>query len=301
MLSCGQLEVRLHYEKASNYLTLWVVQAYELNLLSAQAAVADTSEVWVVIFLLPHAKPLWRTQLLKGSSNPQFREQFRQRIRDRDIRKFALLCQVYSRHFNDKAPAVSEASKFLMIGQCKVRLKDIELEEPNTLWLNLQPPHSSLKEPVSGLGEILFSLHYIPSAERLSAVISKVKNIRRPDGSRPKNVLVKAYLVHGARKALKKKTSMQEVPPATLEPTDEHTVNIHESMIFPLQQSLLNKFYLRLSIVERLDGSDDFLTLGHATVGSRCSDKGFGHWNQMVRSPNKAVAMWHPIVPKKLG
>ena len=53
---------------------------------------------------------------------------------------------------------------------------------------------------------------------------------------------------------------------------------------------------LRLSVVEKLaDGK--LSSIGHVIVGPRItSGTELTHWNQMMSSLRKPVAMWHPLI-----
>lgn len=99
------------------------------------------------------------------------------------------------------------------------------------------------------LGEIFFSLNYLPTAERLTVVIAKVRNLHDVSGDVPKRMrlmqifhqcinrcmfvffvdaMVRVYLVQGA-KVSRKKTSSKSVV--------EGSITFNESMIFSLSQN----------------------------------------------------------------
>lgn len=77
---------------------------------------------------------------------------------------------------------------------------------------------------------------------------------------------------------------------------------------------MLNSIQVRLTVVRVMDGNgvgnggsgssgnatinqhaNDIISLGHVIVGSSSCGKGLRHWNQMLTSLRKPVAMWHPM------
>lgn len=63
---------------------------------------------------------------------------------------------------------------------------------------------------------------------------------------------------------------------------------------------MLNSIQVRLTVVNALDLSPDstrstILPIGHVIVGSNATGKGLRHWNQMLTSLRKPIAMWHAV------
>uniref|UniRef100_A0A914WCQ4 C2 domain-containing protein n=2 Tax=Plectus sambesii TaxID=2011161 RepID=A0A914WCQ4_9BILA len=282
----GRLELRVFYDRASQLFHLWVLQAYDLRGTCSSPAALD---FWIVVFLLPHPKPLWRTQLRTGSANPvQFHEEYQQCVRPKDMNKVVLLCQLYSRETSGQGRTTQDVS---LMGQCRVRLKDISLDQPNTVWLSFLP--SAQEDDLKSIGEVLFSVSYMPIGERLTVVISKIRQLNGGEDHEfdhaISKVLVRVYMVQGV-KVSKKKTSVK--------PLVEGTCTYNESMIFNLPQANFDKVYLRISVVEPLANGEQ-RSLGHVTIGSRRSGKELGHWQKISEQPRKPIAMWHSIMPKK--
>lgn len=81
----------------------------------------------------------------------------------------------------------------------------------------------------------------------------------------------------------------------------------NEAMIFSVPPYMLNAIQIRLTVVSCcspdacMQTSDTSGTIsnakpiGHVIVGCQTSDKGTRHWNQMLSSLRKPVAMWHAI------
>lgn len=62
---------------------------------------------------------------------------------------------------------------------------------------------------------------------------------------------------------------------------------------------MLRSIQIRLTVANVSDlCTENGLTaqsIGHVIVGSSTTGKGLRHWNQMLSSLRKPVAMWHPI------
>lgn len=119
------------------------------------------------------------------------------------------------------------------------------------------------------------------------------------------NVLVKVYLLKDGKKVSKKKTTLKRLEPS---PTWGW-----ESMIFSVPPYMLSSIQIRLTvaqIVPETGLASDSLTMmgssgtgskmriasiGHVIVGNEATGKGLKHWNQMMTSLRKPVAMWHPL------
>ncbi|GFT62071.1 synaptotagmin-12 [Trichonephila clavipes] len=96
-------------------------------------------------------------------------------------------------------------------------------------------PHN-LKAKVgpAELGDIMFSLSYLPTAERLTVVIVKGRNLRwdKSNNTSEFNPFVKVYLLQNGNKFAKKKTSVKK---------NERDPNFNEAMIFSVPSNALQQ------------------------------------------------------------
>lgn len=107
------------------------------------------------------------------------------------------------------------------------------------------------------------------------------------------------YLQKNDKKVSKKKTNLKKR-------ADSIAIAFNESMIFSVPPYMLNAIQIRLTVVSCCS-SDAYMqtdtsgtisnakSIGHVIVGCQTSDKGSRHWNQMLSSLRKPVAMWHAI------
>lgn len=70
-------------------------------------------------------------------------------------------------------------------------------------------------------------------------------------------------------------------------------------MIFSVPQYALGSIQIRLTVVRTAESNLNEIShtvpIGHVIVGSDTIGKGQYHWNQMLVSLRKPVAMWHAI------
>jgi Ca2+-dependent lipid-binding protein len=79
---------------------------------------------------------------------------------------------------------------------------------------NLKPPASN-ENKVASLGEICFSLRYVPNTSKLTVCILEAKNLKQMDIGGLSDPFVKIYLMNGKKRLAKKKTTVQK---STLNP-----------------------------------------------------------------------------------
>lgn len=167
-------------------------------------------------------------------------------------------------------------------GVAELKLTDLDLSiRPFNAWLYLQ----DINKAVDAVGEILLSLSYLPTAERLTVVVAKAKNLVWTNGKTTADPFVKVYLLQDGRKISKKKTSMKR---------DDTNPIFNEAMIFSVPAIVLQDLSLRVTVAE---GTDDGRgeNVGHVIIGPEASGMGITHWNQMLATLRKPVSMWHPV------
>uniref|UniRef100_A0A915L0G9 C2 domain-containing protein n=1 Tax=Romanomermis culicivorax TaxID=13658 RepID=A0A915L0G9_ROMCU len=155
-------------------------------------------------------------QLKQNATALSFHEKFHQCVREPDLRRVALLCQLYGRKSN-----VSPTSD--MLGQVKIRLKDVQLVRINTIWLTIVPPLEY--RPTLNLLQVPLRKFLSKSVLSVPIQLACMKDHQNLSEG------IRVYLVHGA-KVSRKKTSMKYIA--------DGNVLFNESMIFALPQTQIS-------------------------------------------------------------
>lgn len=280
--------------------------------------------------------PLSTLQLFKNSSCPGYNETFSFWV-SRKHHRHSLWFHLYHSGLNQHT----------LIGEGELQIG--EAKRPLTTWLALSDSRHTNNSTLN-FGELMFSLSYLPTAERLTVVVVKGRSLqfakqdveedrdeeaRRnslssnshtespdnggelssasstslcdmvgPVGEQSKrnsctaasdpvsHVLVKVYLLKGGKKVSKKKTTIKRM---------ESSPIYNESMIFSVPPYMLGSIQIRLTVAQIIVGAAEtpprmqIVPIGHVIVGNETTGKGLKHWNQMMTSLRKPVAMWHPL------
>lgn len=101
-----------------------------------------------------------------------------------------------------------------------------------------------LKQKPTEVGDVMLSLSYLPTAERLTVVIVKARKLKWAYSKANGDCFVKVYLLQNGKKISKKKTTLKK---------DEKTPIFNEAMIFSIPAAhlevrktrwLTNKFFI---------------------------------------------------------
>ncbi|CRL04780.1 CLUMA_CG017836, isoform A [Clunio marinus] len=283
----GNLCIALQYDKHTATeegceLLCTILEAKDL-IIPADAD-PDHVDTFVRVYLVPDEAEAMQTKIFKSSRHPSYQELFAFFITKQNIKR-SLWFHLY--HTNVQCTT--------LIGETEMKLT--EIRKPLTTWLQL----SDSRNNCTSWGDLMFSLSYLPTAERLTVVVVKARNLRpeidEHEGRRDvktdiQNVFVKVYLLKNDRKVSKKRTSTKrgEINPV-----------FNEAMMFSVPPYMLNSIQVRLTVMNTQSPSDSYeshrksLPVGHVIVGSRTDGKGLLHWHQMITSLRKPIAMFHPL------
>uniref|UniRef100_T1JME2 C2 domain-containing protein n=1 Tax=Strigamia maritima TaxID=126957 RepID=T1JME2_STRMM len=263
----GQLEIGLQYDRETADLIVSVLQARELGTTETSSLV----DSYIRVYLLPDKTTNMQTRVQKNTVDPVFKERFLFGIEPHELGKRVLLFYAYT----------CDKYTNTLVGEAELKLCDIDLSRATNLWLSL----ADFNHRLDNLGEVMFSLSYLPTAERLTIVLVKARNLRWTHSKTSADPFVKVYLLQNEKKVSKKKTSVKR---------DERNPIFNEAMIFSVPSHLLQTVQLRITMAEfQPDGRAP--SIGHVFVGSQSSGKELSHWNQMMSSLRKPIAMWHPL------
>uniref|UniRef100_A0A182JEI7 C2 domain-containing protein n=1 Tax=Anopheles atroparvus TaxID=41427 RepID=A0A182JEI7_ANOAO len=252
-----------------------------------------TLDTFVKVLLTPSEGSPRQTKVCKYTDRATYQETFSFWMSNQSAVRRSLWFYVY----------LNGANSQTMIGEAELQI-DEQMALPITHWLKLTD--SGCRNV--GLGELMLSLSYLPTAERLTVVVVKARNLalknRSPavatssnasDETGPSdyetagheldgggNVFVKVYLLQNDRKISKKKTSVKRA---------EQFPIYNEAIIFSLPPYMLNAVQIRLSVVQMVQRAELGSTDGPDGSRRQLSANGTS------RKPSvKLISLGHVIV-----
>lgn len=266
----GQIEVNMEYNMSSNSLHVTLVQGKDLM----EKEDINYESCFVRISLLPDEQIVGISRIQRNAYSVFFDERFSIPLDPSSLEENSLRFSIFGIDSDDRNVST---------GVAELKLSDLDLSiRPFNAWLYLQ----DINKAVDSVGEILLSLSYLPTAERLTVVVVKAKNLVWTNGKTTADPFVKVYLLQDNRKISKKKTAVKR---------DDTNPVFNEAMIFSVPAIVLQDLSLRVTVAEC---TDDGRTenIGHVIIGPAVSGMGMTHWNQMLATLRKPVSMWHPVL-----
>lgn len=272
----GRIHFTLDYSFNENSLTVGVVEAQDIP----AKDFSGTSDPYARVMLLPDRKKKYDTKVHRKTLNPVFKETFVfKNIPYSDITNRTLCIELYD---------FDRFSRHDIIGEAKLPLIDVDLATNIDEWRALIPPSSSggfLGHSKAELGQICFSLRYVPAAGKLQVVILEAKDLKSMDVSGYSDPYVKIALIQEGRKLKKKKTTVKK---RTLNPY------FNENFTFQVAFENIEQTSLIISVLDydRVGRSE---VIGKCVVGELSSGPDQQHWADMLASPRRAIAQWHTL------
>ncbi|KAJ7424372.1 hypothetical protein BTVI_06596 [Pitangus sulphuratus] len=179
----GKIQYSLDYDFQNNQLLVGIIQAAELPALD----MGGTSDPYVKVFLLPDKKKKYETKVHRKTLNPVFNEQFTFKVPYSELGGKTLVMAVYD---------FDRFSKHDIIGEYKVAMNTVDFGHVTEEWRDLQSAekeetiavfaekHNMITDGETlqeKLGDICFSLRYVPTAGKLTVVILEAKNLKKMD------------------------------------------------------------------------------------------------------------------------
>ncbi|XP_059046254.1 synaptotagmin 1 isoform X3 [Achroia grisella] len=265
----GKLQYKLEYDFNSNSLSVTVIQAEELPALD----MGGTSDPYVKVYLLPDKKKKFETKVHRKTLSPIFNETFVfKNVPYADAMNKTLVFAIFD---------FDRFSKHDQIGEVKVPLCQVDLAQTIEEWRELQ----SVEGEGGQLGDICFSLRYVPTAGKLTVVILEAKNLKKMDVGGLSDPYVKIALMQNGKRLKKKKTSIKK---CTLNPY------YNESFTFEVPFEQIQKVNLVVTVVDydRIGTSEP---IGKVVLGYNASGTELRHWSDMLASPRRPIAQWHTL------
>lgn len=275
----GKLEFTIDYDFDKQDLTVGVLQANDLPAMD----MGGNSDPYVKCYIMPDKKKKFETKVHRKTLNPVFNEKFVfKAIPYGDLTQRNLMFALYD---------FDRFSRHDQIGAVEVDLGKVDLGTEIKEWRDIEPPAGEDKD--QKLGDICFSLRFVPTSCKLTVVILEAKNLKKMDIGGLSDPYVKMCLLANGRRIKKKKTSIKK---CTLNPY------FNESFTFEIPSSQIQRISLVITVVDydRIGSSDP---IGKVVVGPKALRmEEVRHWMEMLASPRRPIATWHtlrePIDPK---
>ncbi|EDO43704.1 predicted protein, partial [Nematostella vectensis] len=266
----GKIFFSLTYYSSDSVLTLKVLKAQGLP----AKDFSGTSDPFVKIMLLPDKKHKLETRVKRKNLNPVWNEVFTfEGFPHNKLMGKTLYMQVldYDR-FSRNDP----------IGEVEIPLENIDLGPVTLTFTKDLLPCKKDRVP---LGDLLVSLMYQPTNNRIIVVVMKANKLKAMDLTGSSDPYVKMYIMHKDRRLDKKKTTIKR---RTRDPV------WNESFIFdvPLDKIRDLTFVFNVMDYDRITQNE---LIGQVILGYRTTGSSLRHWTEMMNNPRKPVAQWHRL------
>ncbi|KAG7205566.1 hypothetical protein KM043_007538 [Ampulex compressa] len=266
--SRGELQLGLIYDAPAGILTVMLIEAHELR----ARELSGTADPYAKIRLLPDRSNVWQTRIHKRTLNPVFDEYFifevapESSLTGRTLEVLLYDFDAFSRHRG--------------LGYVQLPLSSISETLGTTLTVVTKPvlrygAEGGFRAPP--LGELMVSLSYQPSMEKLTVIIVRARNLPIPDEPSTANPYVKVALAQDGKNLKKKKSGIQR---------DATSPVWNDILSFDVNSDLLSKCSLKFSVL-RASGE----LLARCEVSSKCQKELF----HRVLSGKGASAQWLPL------
>uniref|UniRef100_A0A8B9P5W4 Synaptotagmin 8 n=1 Tax=Apteryx owenii TaxID=8824 RepID=A0A8B9P5W4_APTOW len=257
-----------------------VKQAADLKAMDS----GGTSDPYVIVYLTSDTKKKYETKVYRKTLNPVFNESFTFQVPQAEVPESTLVMQVYD--FNRFA-------KHDIIGEVRLPLASVNLQRAIEQWSDLA---AASKVEQEQLGEVCFSLRYVPSTGKLTVVVVEARKLKRMDSRGLSDPFVKVHLILNRKKWKKRKTSVKK---NTLSPY------FNEVFVFEVPFNQIQNVDLVISIWDH-DKVTKNEQIGKLFLGCRATGNQLRHWSDMLSNPRRPVAQWHSlqavdVVDKALG
>ncbi|XP_006150406.1 synaptotagmin-5 isoform X2 [Tupaia chinensis] len=273
----GRLQYSLDYDFQSGQLLVGILQAEGLAALD----LGGSSDPYVRVYLLPDKRRRHETKVHRQTLNPHFGETFAFKVPYVELGGRVLVMAVFD---------FDRFSRNDAIGEVRVPMSSVDLGRPVQTWRELQAaPREEEK-----LGDICFSLRYVPTAGKLTVVVLEAKNLKKMDVGGLSDPYVKVHLLQGGKKVRKKKTTIKK---NTLNPY------YNEAFSFEVPCDQVQKVQVELTVLD-YDKLGKNEAIGRVAVGAAAGGAGAAaggaalrHWADMLASPRRPIAQWHSLWP----
>lgn len=266
----GTLHFSLDYDFEANNLKVHVMEACDLPPMDLNG----TSDPYVKVYLMPDKKKKFETKVQKKSLNPVFNETFDFKVPYKEIGGKTMVLAVYD---------FDRFGKHDIIGKIEIPMNSIDLGQVYEATKELEAADKDSEK----LGDICFSLRYVPTSGKFNVVILEAKNLKKMDACGLSDPYVKINLMMNGKRLKKKKTTVKK---NTLSPY------YNESFSFEVPFEQIQKVQVVITVLDYDQvGSND--PIGKVVVGCGASGAELRHWSDMLAAPRRPIASWHTLQP----
>ncbi|KAM4720862.1 synaptotagmin-8 isoform 1-T2 [Rhinophrynus dorsalis] len=269
----GRVQYSLEYNFQKEEITVAVKQAAGLKAMDF----GGTSDPYAIVYLTNDTRKKHETKVYRKTLNPVFNEAFTFKVTQSEIPETAAVVQIYD--FN-------RFSKHDVIGELRIPLGEVNLQHVIEDWRDLNPGGKLEQDP---LGDICFSLRYVPSSGKLTVVILEAKKLKRMDSDGLSDPYVKVQLALNKKKWKRRKTTVKK---NTLNPY------FNESFTFDVSLEQIQNVDLIISVWDH-DKVNKNEAIGKIFLGCRASGNALRHWSDMLAHPRRPMAQWHTLQPSE--
>lgn len=277
-MGTAKLSFSLRYDKISEELMVCLLRATRLTPIGENVTVTP----YVKIFLLPDKKRKVQSRVQRRTSNPVFFEDFVFYVAPEELPKRTLEFTVCE---------FDRFSRQQVIGHVNYPLDGVNILDSSSgtgeIWVNIS--NQDFQKGIDR-GELLFSLQFLPTSNRLTLAVLKAKDLKpRGEATGDLDPYVKVSMIMGGKAVKKRKT-------VTKRKCNNPIYN--EAFIFTLLPGGLDHVSFMLSVYSAPKVGGSKKLIGRAVVGPYMfsTGQGLSHWNDMINSPRNPVAQWHSLI-----
>ncbi|KAM9376687.1 synaptotagmin-2 isoform 3-T3 [Pholidichthys leucotaenia] len=215
----------------------------------------------------------WRTRIVKGSCSPLFGDQFSCILQEDKHKLQHLTLRMEVRDFD-------KFSRHTVLGEVRVDLGQLDISYPLELQNDLQIPQKDL------VGEVLLSLKFLPTSQRLEVGLLKVRVVL---GEMCSDAVLYARVSIQCNQC--------KLPYQKSSAVSRCLVTVfNEVLMFSLPESPLDQCKIMVSVYETHTTSKSARNM----IGQFCVWKEKNsedeHWTLMMHTVRQPVAMWHSLL-----
>ncbi|XP_061078525.1 synaptotagmin-2 [Conger conger] len=213
----------------------------------------------------------WQSPTVTDSTNPASGDEFSCPLPEKEIPHTTVRLEVRD---------VNKHSRQGILGEVRADLGGMNLGDPLEIQQDLQLLR---KDPV---GEVLLSLKYLPTSQRLEVGLLKIRTLSQSP-SKHKSLYARTSVVCNRRNLRHQKTTMK---------TRWEVTVFDEVMTFALPDPQVTECSIVVSVYEVAEGKRSPKRLiGQVNLrkGRKAEDE---HWSLMMRSLRQPIAKWHLLL-----